>query len=58
MSRERTIAVWNALAQWADNERSRDDVDDAYAANPDLVHVEEVVAELETAILGALGALP
>jgi hypothetical protein len=48
LNEEQARAVYEALAQWADNENSRDDVDDAETEAPNLKAVNDVVAKLET----------
>lgn len=48
MSPEEAEAAYQALAQWADNERSRDDLDD-HDEVPSLLAVEAVVERCEAA---------
>lgn len=51
MTEEQAMAVYHALAQWADNERTRDDVEED-EPRPQLDLVEAVVEQGDAVLAG------
>ena len=47
MSNKEAVSVYHAIAQWADNESSRDDTNDPHQERNGLCYVEAVVRRLE-----------
>lgn len=47
------FALWDSLAQWCDNEESRDDVESEDEINPHAITLRPVIAALDAVIASA-----